>query len=119
MWNLVSVPLNGSGVGSANLIIPKTRFLLAVGVPIQTAINSGVTKLVITHILPDGSFSAFSLLTLNTVATPYCEIPNKTPVGPTGVAQSNYVYQGHQSLNFAITSGVASQTANIWVLLDD
>lgn len=119
MWNLVSIPLNSSGVGNADLKIFKTRALVAVGVPSQPAITSGVTGLVITHVLPDAVFTALPLLTLATIATPYCETPSKPPVNPTGVPQSNNVFVFHASLNVRITNGVANQLATIALLLSD
>lgn len=119
MWNLVSIPLDANGAGNANLFPLKTRVLGKVAVPQQTAITSNSTKMVISDILPNVSASAFALLTLNTFITPYCEVINRTPVGPTGAAQSNYQYQMVGGLNISITGGVANQTAVVAILLSD
>ncbi len=118
MWNLISIPLTG-GVGNGNLIIPRTRVLGGVAIPTQTAIISGSTKVVLSHILPDGSLTAFPILTLTTVTTPYNEIAQKKPVDPTNTQQSSTNYQLCQSLNVSITGGNGSGPASVWVLLDD
>lgn len=112
-WNLINVSLVG-GVGNANIVLPEAGLMTAVSIPIQTGLVSGTTDVVISSLLPDGSLAG-ALLTLTDVTLPYFEIPQRTPVNRTNVAQTSLVYNTVQSLNVSITGGSGSVTVKVWI----
>lgn len=121
-WNLASIPLDASGVGNVNIGLndgSHTQLILKVAIPIQPGLTSGTSDIVINDVLPSGVAIGDPLLTLTNVTLPYKETVQDTPVSPTNVAQSNYVYQGVHGINVSVVQGVAGGTANVWILLSD
>lgn len=115
MWNLVRIQL-ASGVGNANLLLQQSEIVNLIAIPTQAGINSGVTKVVISHIVPDAAQTPFPLLTLTTVTTPYSNVPSAVPVNAANVAQSNNVPVVAAGINISITSGVGNNVVDVWIL---
>jgi len=97
-----------------------------VAIPVQPGINSGVTKVVVSHLLPQppvaqfpNGFDPAAILTLTTVTTPYSEIPKRLGVSPTNTADTALGFQLVQSINVSVTSGVANKLVYVLILTDD
>lgn len=119
-WNEARIQLDSTGVGNGNIVMPATSIVLGVAIEIQAALTSGASDIVISHLLPNNRAAPIPILTLTNVTLPYRIVgPQDVPVNSLNVAQSNYVYQGVQSLNVSIVQGVANGLASVWILLSD
>ena len=120
MWNLVAFKTDANGAGNANINLNSAQIFGAIIIPVQDGINSGTTKLVVSHLLPSSLAVApppVTLFTAATVTTPFYEVPKKLGTSPTNVADTVLGFQLVGSLNLSITSGVANKDVNILVLL--
>lgn len=122
MLNVVSFTTDANGAGNGNIVINSAEILGAIIIPVQDGINSGTTKLVISHLLPSNLPVApppVTIFTANTVTTPFYEVPKKLGTSPTNVADTALGFQLVGSINVSITNGVANKPVNIFVLLTD